>query len=124
MSVGIDQRISKHCLRLRNSIRMLKLLLVTQKSVRIILVLFQIYITMSRYKKILFILLGIEIKFKHLIYPILIQPTQIKEMREIIETPDALRIGASVTLVELEETLRHYIKIKPGNYRSKILYIL
>jgi len=67
----------------------------------------------------IYIIIGIEIKFKHLIYPILIQPTQIKEMREIIETPDALRVGASVTLVELEETLRHYIKIKPGNIDLK-----
>lgn len=62
-------------------------------------------------------------KFKHLIYPILIQPTQIKEMREIIEIPEALRIGASVTLVELEETLKHYIKIKPGNIHLE-LYLL
>lgn len=54
-------------------------------------------------------------KFKHLIYPILIQPTQIKEMHEIIETQETLRMGASVTLVELEETLRHYVKAKPGN---------
>lgn len=54
-------------------------------------------------------------KFKHLIYPILIQPTQIKEMHEIIEIQETLRMGASVTLIELEETLRYYIKIKPGN---------
>lgn len=62
-------------------------------------------------------------KFKHSIYPILIQPTQIKEMHEIIETPEALRIGASLTLVELEETLRHYIKIKLGNIYLE-LYLL
>jgi len=51
-----------------------------------------VYILVLRYilrcqdKKIIYIIIGIEIKFKHLIYPILIQPTQIKEMREIIET--------------------------------------
>ncbi|KAL0116975.1 hypothetical protein PUN28_010089 [Cardiocondyla obscurior] len=63
--------------------------------------------------------IGVEIKFKHLIYPILIQPTQIKEMHEIIETSEVLRIGASVTLAELEETLRHYVKIKP-EYNTRI----
>lgn len=45
----------------------------------------------------------------------LIQPTQIKEMREIVETTKALRVGASVTLIELEETLRHHVQTKPGN---------
>ncbi|XP_071580587.1 xanthine dehydrogenase-like isoform X2 [Temnothorax nylanderi] len=63
--------------------------------------------------------IGVEMKFKHLIYPILIQPTQIKEMHGIIEIPEALRVGASVTLVELEETLRYYIKIKP-EYNTRI----
>ncbi|XP_018406133.1 PREDICTED: xanthine dehydrogenase [Cyphomyrmex costatus] len=63
--------------------------------------------------------IGVEMKFKRLMYPILIQPTQVKEMREVIEIPEALRIGASVTLVELEETLRHYVKIKP-EYNTRI----
>ncbi|XP_025989254.1 xanthine dehydrogenase isoform X1 [Solenopsis invicta] len=63
--------------------------------------------------------IGVEMKFKHLIYPILVQPTQVKEMREIIETPEALRIGANVTLVELEETLRRYVNIK-HEYTTKI----
>ncbi|GAB1868637.1 xanthine dehydrogenase [Camponotus japonicus] len=57
--------------------------------------------------------IGVEVKFKHLVYPVLIQPTQIKEMHEIIKTQEALKVGASVTLVELEETLRHYIKTEP-----------
>lgn len=58
---------------------------------------------------------GVEVKFKHLVYPVLIQPMQIREMREIVETQSALKVGASVTLVELEEALKHQIKIKPGN---------
>ncbi|KAG5346531.1 XDH dehydrogenase, partial [Acromyrmex charruanus] len=63
--------------------------------------------------------IGVEMKFRRLIYPILIQPTQIKEMCKVIETSEALRIGASVTLVELEEILRNYIKIKP-EYNTRI----
>lgn len=61
-------------------------------------------------------------KFKHLVYPVLIQPTQIREMREIVETQDALKVGASVTLVELEEALKHQIKIKPGNVLKRKLH--
>lgn len=57
-------------------------------------------------------------KFKQLVYPVLIQPTQIREMREIIETQDTLKVGASVTLAELEETLRYHVKTKPGNALS------
>ncbi|XP_067213749.1 xanthine dehydrogenase isoform X2 [Linepithema humile] len=57
--------------------------------------------------------IGVEVKFKNLVYPVLIQPTQIREMREIIETQEALKVGASVTLADLEEALRHHVKIKP-----------
>lgn len=115
MSVGIDQRISRHCLLLRNSIQMLKLSSVIRKSVRIFpLRVYTLQCQNVRNYLIRFAT-GVEMKFKHSVYPILIQPTQIKEIREIIETPEALKLGASVTLVELEETLKHYVKIKPGN---------
>ncbi|XP_032670200.1 xanthine dehydrogenase isoform X2 [Odontomachus brunneus] len=63
--------------------------------------------------------IGVEVKFKHLVYPVLIQPMQIREMREIVETQSALKVGASVTLVELEEALKHQIKIKP-DYSTRI----
>lgn len=55
-----------------------------------------------------------EVKFKHFLYPIIIHPTQIKELHEITESNDALTIGASITLNELQDALKHYIKIKPG----------
>lgn len=57
---------------------------------------------------------GVEVKFKHFVYPILILPTQIKEMKEITELDDAMRIGASVTLVEMEDVFRHQMTVKPG----------
>lgn len=40
-------------------------------------------------------------------------------MREIIETQEALKVGASVTLADLEEALRHHVKIKPGKIDPK-----
>ncbi|KAL2731325.1 xanthine dehydrogenase [Vespula squamosa] len=62
---------------------------------------------------------GVEVKFKHFLYPIIIQPTQIKELHEIVESNDALIIGASITLNELQDTLKHYIKIKP-DFQTRI----
>ncbi|XP_058793000.1 xanthine dehydrogenase isoform X2 [Phymastichus coffea] len=62
---------------------------------------------------------GIEVKFKHFVYPVLISPTQIKEMREISELNDAMKIGASVTLIEMEDAFRQQLKIKP-EYKTRI----
>lgn len=62
----------------------------------------------------LYTLLGVEVKFKHLSYPVLIQPTLIKEMRNIEEYPEVLNVGGSVTLMELEKSLKNQIDEKPG----------
>ncbi|XP_066603767.1 xanthine dehydrogenase [Prorops nasuta] len=62
---------------------------------------------------------GVEMKFKHCIYPVLIQPILIKEMCEIIDTPTFLRVGASVTLMQMEEYLKRQIKTQP-EFRTRI----
>lgn len=54
-----------------------------------------------------------EVKFKHFVYPVLILPNQVKEMREITELDDAMKIGASITLVEMEDAFRNQMNIKP-----------
>lgn len=44
-------------------------------------------------------------------------------MREIVKMDNCLRIGASVTLMEMEEALREEIRIQPGmqkNFLSKL----
>ncbi|KAG7188931.1 hypothetical protein KM043_008532 [Ampulex compressa] len=61
---------------------------------------------------------GVEVKFKHLVYPVLIQPTQIIQMREIVEG-EAFKVGASVTLMEMERALVQQIKTKPES-RTRI----
>lgn len=43
-------------------------------------------------------------------------------MHEIIKTKEALKVGASVTLVELEETLKHCIEAEPGNMIENHIY--
>lgn len=55
-----------------------------------------------------------EIKVKRFKYPVLIHSVQIKELKKIEETNGALKIGASVTLVEMESALKQQIKAKPG----------
>ncbi|XP_058793024.1 xanthine dehydrogenase-like isoform X2 [Phymastichus coffea] len=59
---------------------------------------------------------GVEVKFKHFVYPTLIQPVKIKELRDIVQFDNSIRIGASVTLIEMEEALRYEIK---NNSESK-----
>ena len=63
--------------------------------------------------------IGVEVKFKHLSYPVLIQPTLVKEMRTITEYSEVMNIGASVTLIELENCLKNQIDRKP-EYRTRI----
>ncbi|KAG8041547.1 hypothetical protein G9C98_002840 [Cotesia typhae] len=64
---------------------------------------------------------GVEVKFKHCIYPVLIQSTQIKELREITVTGNSLKVGSSVTLMELEEAMRDHISIQP-EYKTRIFF--
>lgn len=49
--------------------------------------------------------IGVEVKFKHMVYPFIIQPVQIPELVEIKNTPNTIRIGASVTLIDFENAL-------------------
>ncbi|OAD58082.1 Xanthine dehydrogenase [Eufriesea mexicana] len=63
--------------------------------------------------------IGVEVKFKCLLYPVLIQPTLIKEMHSIDEYSKAMNVGASVTLVEMEKSLRNQITLKP-EYQTRI----
>ncbi|XP_011496569.1 PREDICTED: xanthine dehydrogenase-like, partial [Ceratosolen solmsi marchali] len=55
---------------------------------------------------------GVEVKVKHLTYPILIHPIRIHELKKIEETVNVIIIGAGTTLVELESALRHQILMK------------
>ena len=57
---------------------------------------------------------GVETKIKHHVYPILIQPTRVVELKKIEETCDAVVIGVGVTLTELESILQHQINTKHG----------
>ncbi|XP_044734531.1 xanthine dehydrogenase isoform X2 [Chrysoperla carnea] len=62
---------------------------------------------------------GVEVKFKHFIYPVLIQPNRIPELTTITKGPGGLTIGASVTLQEIDNKLREEIKNEP-EYKTRI----
>ncbi|XP_017779111.1 PREDICTED: xanthine dehydrogenase-like [Nicrophorus vespilloides] len=57
--------------------------------------------------------IGIETKFKHLTYPVLIQPSQITELEVLDITDEGLKVGAAVTLEALNECLKEQMKILP-----------
>lgn len=52
---------------------------------------------------------GVEMKYKNCRYSRLIQPTNVKEMCEIVEN-EGLEIGANISLSDMEDLLRHQIK--------------
>ncbi|XP_014214853.1 xanthine dehydrogenase-like [Copidosoma floridanum] len=55
---------------------------------------------------------GVEVKVKRLMYPVLVQPIQIDALKVIEETNDGMKIGASVTLAEMESALTYQINTK------------
>lgn len=56
---------------------------------------------------------GVEVKFKHCVYPVLVLPNQIPEMTNIEDLGSTILVGASVTLCDMEEYLRNEIDTKP-----------
>lgn len=56
---------------------------------------------------------GVEVKFKHFHYPILIMPNQIPEMNHIRIDEDGVEFGASVTLMDIDKTFAHLIDTLP-----------
>lgn len=61
---------------------------------------------------------GVEVKFKHCVYPTIIMPNCVKEMNEIVSTDTGFVVGAAVTLMDLENTLRKHIDILP-KYKTR-----
>ena len=54
--------------------------------------------------------IGVEVKFKHVVYPVLVHTTQIAEMTQITSDTLGITIGASVTLNELQIYLHGKLK--------------
>uniref|UniRef100_A0A182RBN1 Xanthine dehydrogenase n=1 Tax=Anopheles funestus TaxID=62324 RepID=A0A182RBN1_ANOFN len=56
---------------------------------------------------------GVEVKFKHFEYPVLANPTQIKELTMIERHEHGIKVGSAVTLMEMENVLRKEIETGP-----------
>ncbi|KAH8273140.1 hypothetical protein KR018_006412 [Drosophila ironensis] len=56
---------------------------------------------------------GVEVKFKHFLYPHLIYPTQVRELLEVEETSGGIYFGAAVSLMEIDAILRKRIEELP-----------
>jgi xanthine dehydrogenase/oxidase len=55
------------------------------------------------------------VKFKNKHYPVIIAATHIAELSSVTHTEDGIRIGASVTLTQLDNTLKETVKHLKGN---------
>nr|AAA29022.1 xanthine dehydrogenase (Xdh) [Drosophila pseudoobscura] len=56
---------------------------------------------------------GVEVKFKHFLYPHLINPTQVPELLEVRESEESIYFGAAVSLMEIDALLRQRIEELP-----------
>jgi xanthine dehydrogenase/oxidase len=56
----------------------------------------------------------VEVKFKNMVYPVLIQPTQIPELTSVAANSSGVRVGAAVTLNDMQQALRNEIESQPG----------
>ncbi|XP_042861502.1 xanthine dehydrogenase/oxidase-like [Penaeus japonicus] len=62
---------------------------------------------------------GIDVKFKNKNYPVLIDPAIIPEITAISVTETGVTFGSSVTLSDIEETLREQVNTHP-EYRTRV----
>ncbi|XP_046388161.1 xanthine dehydrogenase [Ischnura elegans] len=56
---------------------------------------------------------GVEVKFKNCVYPVLINPTQVKELLVIEDTEGGIKFGSSVTLNQIDTVLKSKIDSLP-----------
>ncbi|XP_034113366.1 xanthine dehydrogenase [Drosophila albomicans] len=56
---------------------------------------------------------GVEVKFKHFLYPVLINPIKVPELLELRETDESVYFGAAVSLMEIDAYLRRRIEELP-----------
>jgi xanthine dehydrogenase iron-sulfur cluster and FAD-binding subunit A len=61
---------------------------------------------------------GVEVKFKNMVYPVLIQPSQILELTSVATNSSGIRVGAAVTLNDMQQALRNEIESQPGTHTT------
>ncbi|EDV93247.1 xanthine dehydrogenase [Drosophila grimshawi] len=56
---------------------------------------------------------GVEVKFKHFLYPVLINPIKVPELLEVHESEESIYFGAAVSLMDIDAYLRKRIEELP-----------
>lgn len=67
---------------------------------------------------------GVEVKFKHCIYPTIIMPNLVEAMNTIVENETGLTVGAAVTLMEIDTIFRRYIQNFPRRKTRTLVTIV
>lgn len=67
--------------------------------------------------------IGVEVKYKHFSYPIRIQGNVIPELCNITFENAGIKFGSAVTLTNVENLLKHQIKVQP-QYKTRIFAAL
>ncbi|KAK3874324.1 hypothetical protein Pcinc_020737 [Petrolisthes cinctipes] len=62
---------------------------------------------------------GVETKFKQCVYPVLINPTSVKEVTQVTLTNTGVQVGAAVTLTTLQEALILHTNSLP-EYQTRV----
>ena len=57
---------------------------------------------------------GVDIKFKNMVYPVLIAATHVPELCSIKKKEDGIEFGGSVTLNQMQSVLYESVKELPG----------
>ncbi|KAL6115085.1 xdh [Pungitius sinensis] len=67
---------------------------------------------------------GIEVKFKNMLYPITLAPAIIPELNEVRHTEDGVLFGAACTLSHMGAVLREEVQTRPAHQTQVFLAVL
>ncbi|KAM8905353.1 xanthine dehydrogenase/oxidase isoform 2-T2 [Spinachia spinachia] len=67
---------------------------------------------------------GIEVKFKNLVYPIILAPAFIAELNEVRHTEDGVLFGAACTLSHMGAVLTEEVQTRPAHQTQVFLAVL
>ncbi|XP_061157633.1 xanthine dehydrogenase/oxidase isoform X1 [Syngnathus typhle] len=67
---------------------------------------------------------GIEVKFKNMLYPVILAPAFIPELHKVIYTDEGIVFGAACTLTQVGEVLKEAVKELPSYQTQVFLAVL
>ncbi|XP_054650388.1 xanthine dehydrogenase/oxidase [Dunckerocampus dactyliophorus] len=67
---------------------------------------------------------GIEVKFKNMLYPVILAPAFIPELHRVIHTEDGIVFGAACTLSQMEAVLKQAVATLPPHQTEVFLAVL